>query len=75
MLVRPIHIVAVPHKVPHCFIEFYNTAMIAVYDDSHALGSAPNGQIGIECYVPIAGRLHEKNKTIAIVVLDCLQVS
>jgi hypothetical protein len=49
--------------------------MIAVHDDSHALRPAPNRQIGVNCHMPVAGRLDEKHKTIVIIIFDCLQVT
>ena len=75
MLVRAVHVVSVTHKISHCFIELYNAAMVTVHDNSHTLGHAPNWQIGIKRHVPVASRLHEKHKTVVIIVLDRLQVS
>jgi len=73
--VGTVHIVTVSHKISHCFIEFYNTTMIAVHNNPHTLSHAPHRQTGIKGNIPIAGRSHEEHKAVIIVILDCLQVS
>jgi hypothetical protein len=42
VLVRAVHVVRVPHEIPHFFIEFRNTTTITVHDDSQVLRHMPN---------------------------------
>lgn len=71
-LVRAVHVTAVAQEISHRFVEFWNAATITVHDDTQALGSTPDRQIGIKCGMPVAGGLYQKYETVVILVLDCL---
>lgn len=47
-----VHIVTVSHKISHCFVEFYDAAMIAIHNNPHTLSHAPHRQIGIKRNIP-----------------------
>lgn len=70
-----IHIIGIPQKISHHFVEFRNAATVAVHDDAQPLSVLPDRQIGIKGGMPITGRLYQKYKAVVVLFFDCLEAA
>jgi hypothetical protein len=57
-LFRAVHVIAVPHEIPHFFIKFRNATTVTIHDDVHTLGDTPHRQIRIRYKMPVMGCLY-----------------